>query len=406
MHRGCYVWTPTPPLAGRRTPRPGPVRVCVCSSVLAGSAGPASRARSGAPHLFLWPLCLSAVLGPVRAGVASFLVLCPPSSPTIVFFSVVVLRLPPLSLAFFGFRPRVPWSLALCVVCFVGLALLGSPCLLASFVLPAWPLAALCWLPPPPPPFLSLAVSVAAARCLGFVFFSFLFLSAPPLSLAFSGFRPRVPWALALWFFFFCPLLLGCPCALACLCPLLGRWLPPPPPSLLCLAVFVAAARCLVFSFACLRPCCLWLSPVSSHGCPRPWRCVVFVLLGSPCALASFVCPAWPLAAPWWVLPPPPPFCVLQFSSLLLGALFFSFSLPVCAPVVSRFLWFLAPGALGLGAVCCLFSGPPASRLSVRSRLIRASRLAVGCSLVVAAPPPLLFLVVFVAAARCCVPCV
>ena len=57
------VWTPTPPLAGRRTPRPGPARVRVCLSFLAGSGGPASRARSGAPHLFLWPLWLSAVLG-------------------------------------------------------------------------------------------------------------------------------------------------------------------------------------------------------------------------------------------------------------------------------------------------------------------------------------------------------
>ena len=54
VHRGCVVWTPTSPLAGRRTPCLGPVRVCVCSSVLAGSGGPASRARSGAPHLFLW----------------------------------------------------------------------------------------------------------------------------------------------------------------------------------------------------------------------------------------------------------------------------------------------------------------------------------------------------------------
>ena len=52
---------------------------------------------------------------------------------------------------------------ALCVVCFVGLPLLGSLCLLASFVLSAWRLAAPCWLPPPPP--LCLAVFVAAARC-------------------------------------------------------------------------------------------------------------------------------------------------------------------------------------------------------------------------------------------------
>ena len=44
--------------------------VCVCVLCLAGSGGPASQARSGAPHLFLWPLCLFALLGPLRAGVA------------------------------------------------------------------------------------------------------------------------------------------------------------------------------------------------------------------------------------------------------------------------------------------------------------------------------------------------
>ena len=101
------------------------------------------------------------------------------------------------------------------------------------------------------------------------------------------------------------------------------------------------------------------------------------------------MCPAWPLSAPWWLLSPPThAFCVSRFSSLLLGAFFF-FPLSVCAPVVSCFLWFPAPGALGLGAVRWLLCWPPASWLSVRSRLFRASRLAGGCSLLVAAPPPL-----------------
>ena len=44
--------------------------VFVCVLCLAGSGGPASWARSGAPHLFLWPLCLPALPGPLRAGVA------------------------------------------------------------------------------------------------------------------------------------------------------------------------------------------------------------------------------------------------------------------------------------------------------------------------------------------------
>ena len=163
-------------------------------------------------------------------------------------------------------------------------------------------------------------------------FFSFFFSRCvPPLSAAFSGFRPRVPWALAL-----------------------------------CAVCFV--------------------------GLP---------FLGFQCALASFVVPAWPLGAPWWLLPPPPPFCVSLFFSLLLCAPFFFW---LRAPVVSGFLWFPASGALGLGAVCCLFCWAPASRLSVRSRLFCVSRLAVGCSRVVAlSPPPPLCLAVFVAAARCSV---
>ena len=72
-----------------------------------------------------------------------------------------------------------------------------------------------------------------------------------------------------------------------------------------------------------------------------------------------------------------------------------------CAPVVSGFRWFPAPGALGRGAVCCSFCWPAASRLSVLSCLFCASRPALGCSLVVAAPPPppVLCFAVFVAVA-------
>ena len=184
----------------------------MCLLFVAGSGGPASRARCGAPHLFLWPPCLSALLGPLRAGVA------------------------PLSLA-----------------------------------------------------------ALAVPRCLGAV----------------------------LWLFFSAS---GClaPCALAPrLCLPLGRWL----------------------SFGGFSP-----SPL--------------------------------------------PFCVSRFSSILLGSLVFFFFfflplVPICAPVVSGFLWFPAPGALGLGAVRCLLCWPSASRLPVRLSLFRAFRLVGGCSPVVAAPPPL-----------------
>ena len=75
MHRGCFVWTPTPPLSGRRTPRPGSARVCMCVPCLAGSVGPASWARFGLPHLsFGRSWCALCLFGPLWAGVAPFVV--------------------------------------------------------------------------------------------------------------------------------------------------------------------------------------------------------------------------------------------------------------------------------------------------------------------------------------------
>ena len=84
VHRGGFVWTLTPPLWGRRTPRPAPVRGCMCVLFLAGSAGPDSWARFGAPHPSFVLLFCSA---PLRAGVApslsfglpSFFSLCAPA---------------------------------------------------------------------------------------------------------------------------------------------------------------------------------------------------------------------------------------------------------------------------------------------------------------------------------------
>ena len=191
--------------------------MCVCLLFVVRSGGPASRARCGAPYLLLWPPCLSALLGPLRAGVAPLSLaalavsrclaavlwlffsasrclalrafaprLClllgrwllfggfspPPLSfylclavfvapvwcPGVFFFFFCFPFFhcaPPLSPAFSGFRPRVPWASALCVVCFVGLPPLGSPCACPSFVLSAWLVVAPRWLLPPPPPFLS-----------------------------------------------------------------------------------------------------------------------------------------------------------------------------------------------------------------------------------------------------------
>ena len=388
MHRGCFVWTPTPPLAGRRTPRPGPVRVCVCSSFLAGSGGPASRARSGAPHLFPLPLVLSALLGPLRAGVAPFVVLWfPPPPPFFFFFLLSAFRAPlvsfflwfpapvalglgalflfsppsrlvffffhlapPLSPAFFDFQPRVPWALALCAVCFVGLMLPGSPRALASFVVPARPVAAPRWLLPPPPFCFSLFFSLPL--CAPF-FFS---VSRPRciwLSLV-SGPGCPGPWRCVL----FVLLAYRSP-ALRALSPLLCflpcRWLlfggcssPPPLPPLPFVALlFFLLPLCAPFFFLrCAPP----LSLAFLGFCPRvAWALALCAIcfvglrpLCSPCALAPFVVPALPLAAPWWFLPPPPPPCCVSLFFLL----------PLCAPVF--FSRFAPPCCLWLSSV----SGP------------------------------------------------
>ena len=328
---------PTPPLAGRRTPRPGPVRVCVCSSCLVGSGGPASRARSGAPHLFLWPLCLSPLLGPLRAGVAPVLVLCLPLPPPfcfcfVVFFSfclsVLFCLAPPLSLAFLGFRPRVPWALALCVVRFGGLALLGSPCALAFFVLPGrGPLSGGC---PPPLPLLLLLPFLVSPLVRAPLVSGFLCFPAPGA--------------------------LGLGAGLCLLCP----------------------AFCALFFFFCLPP------------------------PGSSCALACFVSPGWPVVVPRWLLPPPPP--LLCLATFVVPARCLGFFSPLlCASGVSGFLWFAARGALGLGAVFCLFFSASCCP-ALRALSLRVC-LPLGCWLLPGGcrppPPPLLCLAVFVAPARC-----
>ena len=105
MHRGYFVWTQTPPLSGRRAPCLGPTRVCVCLPFLAGSGGPASRARSGAPHL---SCCLSCALFPSGLGLPCLWVLLG------FFFLFPFPVAPPLFPALRVFRPGVPWAFASC----------------------------------------------------------------------------------------------------------------------------------------------------------------------------------------------------------------------------------------------------------------------------------------------------
>ena len=210
----CRWWWAVP-----ATPGWGPLAAVVCVLCLAGSGGPASWARSGAPHPFLWPLCLSALLGPLRAGVAP-LSFAAVAVPRWLFFS-------------------------------------ASRCLArASFVSPAWPLAALWWLlPRPPPTFVSGGFRRSCLWPLCFFFFS------PSSS---SSVRPRCLrlslvsgpgcpgprrlrclfcWPSASWLSVRLSLFRAFRLAVGC-----SRVVAAPPPPL-CRAVFVPAARCCV-------PCC------------------------------------------------------------------------------------------------------------------------------------------------------
>ena len=250
-----------------------------------------------------------------------------------------------------------------CVVPFVRLR-----CLLLSLVsgpgcLGPWRFV---FFPPPPP------------SC---VFFSLLVRCAPPLPLAFSGFRPRVPSALALCVVCFVgPPPLGSACALAAFVfpawPFAAPWWllpprPPPPPSLFVSRGFrhCCSGPFLFFFvfFFCLLCSCLLARRSSAvlAVCPPPPSLVCFAglpLLGSPCALAAFVFPARPLAPPWWLLPPPPPSVSRGFRRCRAVLRFFfppllrcsrllawrsSAALTVCCPPAP-------PPRCARGAVCCL----------------------------------------------------
>ena len=359
-------------VGGRHTRVP-----CVCAC-----AGPSGPGLAGRPpgrvlvHLtfsfrrFVFLLCSA----PSGLGLPPFWSLgCPLPSPCPpLFFPIPSLcsvpRAPPLSLSFFGSGPRVPSALALCFS-FLPPPMLGG--FFLSFVLRLRCL----WL------------SVVSGRGGPWPWRCVLFVLLAPRSSAFCAPSPLLWFPPGRW-----PLPGVC-------CPLQP---PLPRTPLLCLVVFVAFALCsfvFLFFFSLCAPVVSCFLRFPAPGALGPRLCAVYFvglpLLGFPCASASLVFPASPLAAPCWLLHPLR-CCVSRFSSLPHCPLFF-FSL--CAPVVSGLLWLPAPGALGLGAVCCLVCWGPASRLSVRSRLLCVSCLAVGCSLVVATPPPLC-VPVFVAVAR------
>ena len=104
MHQGCFVWTPTTPLLGRRTPRPG---LCVHVRAPLGRVG-----RAGLAGAF-W--CASPL--PVAGLSVLFVCLAPsglglPCLWLLLGFFFIFLAVPPLSLAFCVFWSGVPWAMA------------------------------------------------------------------------------------------------------------------------------------------------------------------------------------------------------------------------------------------------------------------------------------------------------
>ena len=262
MHQGCFMWTPTPPLSGQRTPRLGPARVCVCVPCLAGSGGPASRARFGAPHLFFgrswFALCLS---GPLPAGVAPF---------------VVVVG------SFFSFLFPFPFSPSVsCFACFpapgaLGLGVLSRPP--PFFLFPS---------PPSVRPVVSCLACFPAWGALGLGV-----LSPPPLLF----FAP--PPSCGLWRFL---LVLWCPVFFFCFYPCWWRWF------LVVPRWFWAPGRFRVVSVSLLCLCgavlvCCVVALCSVLSCPRGAAGVLCCCLLCLCVC----CWAWlSSVVSWWVLMAP-----------------------------------------------------------------------------------------------------
>ena len=279
------------------------------------------------------------------------------------------------------------------LVVFLGLPLPGSRLVCVSR------LAVGCSLvvaPPPPPTFLSggFRRSCLWPLCFFFFFSLFFFLRAPPLSPAFSGFRPWVPWASALALFVLLAFRFS---ALRALVPLScfppGCWLlprrccTPPPPlvsrgfrscrSVLCAvlccacpgAVLRRAAACCV-ARCCAVVCCValvWCRCLLRRAlwrCPSPWGPVLCgaVFCGVPprCVLCAVCVLSWRGGAcccsPLCLV-----LCVSRGAVLCVPCALRSVrccaSLCWCARVV-LFVWcvlLLAPGAVVRCCVLCCF---------------------------------------------------
>ena len=235
MQRGCFVWTPTPPLSGQRTPSPGPARVCVRAPL--GQVG-----RASVPGAFWcasptpWPSCPSSLFSPHQTGVARalgvfFFFVFLPSFPLPSCAPVVsgFLCFPaPGALGLGAPRSLPPLALCLCVLrflppcpsppplCFFPRFCFVHPPPFAVFFFPSFSSGVFPLLTPPSGPWCCCfrALGLGGVLCSppishpfffpSFFLFFLVFplplcpLSAPLVCPLFRCFRPWVPWAWAL----------------------------------------------------------------------------------------------------------------------------------------------------------------------------------------------------------------
>ena len=288
IQRGCFVRTLAPPQLDRRTPRPGPTRVCLCELVLAGSGGPASWVRFGAPHHCCGGFGLLLCLAPSGLGLpfdCPFPCLLPCSCH---FFLPLVprrsrprcLRLPVVSgpgcpgPGRYVFSSARDPALTPPNLFFLFSALLPR-CLWRSFVSGPG-----CSRPCPPPLFFLFLFLFLP------LFFSAVFCSPPPspLGVCFFGSSLLVAW-LSLFSCYFGVFCLAFLWLLPCSC---RPRLPPPPE--VCCGCCPRAARFSVFFHCFLVPACLLDSQQVSPPAhpPPPGVCVVPCPVGCCRAVPAF----------------------------------------------------------------------------------------------------------------------
>ena len=307
------MWTPTPLLLGRRTPRPGLARVCVRAPL--GRVG-----RAGLLGAF-W--CASP--SPVAALCALFVCSAPSGLglPCLWLFSVFCLVAPPLSLSFRVFQPGLPLALASC----------GPPA--------------------PPPPFFSFCPYPLSPPRLFFFFPLAFCIFAAPLFCFFVCLGVPVLRCLS-WYV--CPALWG-----VLVCVAVGL-VPRRGPCCACAVSFVAPWLCL------FRVCCCLSCGGVVVFCFLPgavWRACVgrgsFPVLLPPVAVAWSPVVARACALPWGAVLR----CsggrlscgvVLSASCLAGGAVFFcSRRLVLCVVACGCRLFVAGSGCLPLfsAGVCC-----------------------------------------------------